>query len=107
MTRANPVQRAARPIVFDDDHIAGNISQAMTSSSYKRSKHHAVADGLAGPYSMTITLHNTPEVRAILLEALAAAQTDGDFIQIAARHRVEKGHRPVPRRLIVHVGDAA
>lgn len=107
MSAASPEQREARPIVFDDDHAAGNISPSLAPGSYVGSLHHAVVDGLAGPHSLTITLDNTSEVRVLLLEMLVAAERGGDFIQITARHRMEDGHRPVPHRLIVHVGGAA
>ena len=103
---ATPEQIAARPIVFDGMHGDGNVSPKLRDESYVGSLHHAVHDGLAGPHSLTITLHNTAEVRERLLDALVRAEQGGDFIQITARHRMDPDHRAVPHRLVLHVGDA-
>jgi hypothetical protein len=102
---ATPEQRAIRPIVFDDQHQPGaNISAKAPENGYVGSKHHAVYDGMAGPFSMTIVLNNTPEVRELLLNALARAEAENsDFIIVAARNRRDPEHRTVPHRLTVHL----
>jgi hypothetical protein len=76
------IQRAVRPIIFDDAHLGAIISDFR----YVGSKHNVVIDGHAGEKSLTINLANTPEVRALIFAWLAEAEVSSeDVLVIGAR----------------------